>query len=161
MIYKEELQTKNISKWINTREYIVVHHTWSKHWSIKWVLNTVTSWKVSVHYVVDCNWDKYKIWNTTDILWHCWKSEWKDKKNMNKYSIGIEIIWWLWEEFPKEQRQSVRELIEHLMMTFDIPKENVLRHKDISPWRKTDVSDIFWNHWFNSWKEYQNSLVIN
>lgn len=159
MNYKQELKTLNKSKWVNTREFIIVHHTWTKHGTIKWVLKALTIWKVSCHYVVDFNWDKYKIWNTTDILWHAWVSEWKWRKNMNMYSIWIEVIWWVWEDFPKEQRIAVRELIQHLMKTFNIPKENVLRHKDIAPWRKIDIVDTFWNHWFKSWQEYQNSLV--
>lgn len=158
MVYKQELKTNNKSKWVNTREFIIVHHTWTKQGTIKWVLRTLTVWNVSVHYVVDFNWDKYKIWNTTDILRHCWVSEWKGRKNMNFYSIWIEVVWWVWEVFPREQRQAVRDLIQHLMQTFNIPKENVLRHKDIAPWRKTDISDTFWNHWFKSWKEYQDSL---
>lgn len=157
-MYKQELQTNNKSKWVNTREFIIVHHTGTKKGTIEWVLNTLTKWKVSVHYVVDFNWDIYKIWKTSDILWHCGKSEWNWKTNMNKYSIWIEVIWWAWEEFPIEQRQAVRELIQHLMKTFDISKENVLRHSDIAPWRKVDIADSFWNNWFKSWQEYQESL---
>ncbi len=171
-MYKQELQTNNKSKWINTREFIIVHHTGTKQGTIKWVLRTITVWNVSCHYVVDFNWDKYKIWSTNDILWHCWVSEWKEIKSMNFYSIWIEVIWWKWEEFPREQRVAVRELIQHLMKTFNIPKENVLRHADLtwdwsSEWilwdwksksRKTDISNLFWNHWFKNWKEYQESL---
>ena len=160
MKYIQELETENVSEWINTREFIIVHHTWTKQGTIDWVLYNLTQGKVSAHYVVDYNWDIYKIWNTTDILWHCWISEWWKKKNMNRYSIWIEVIWWVWEEFPKMQRQSVRELIEHLMKNFTIPKENVLRHKDIAPWRKVDIADEFWNHWFESWKDYQDSLIV-
>lgn len=158
-MYKQEFQTSNKSKWVNSREFIIIHHTATKHWTINGVLRTLTVGNVSCHYVVDFNWDKYKIWNTTDILRHCWISEWNWRKNMNKFSIGIEVIWWSWEEFPRDQRQSVRDLIEHLMFKFNIPKENVLRHKDIAPGRKVDIADSFWNHWFVSWKDYQDSLV--
>ena len=158
-MYKAELKTNNTSPWKNTRQYIIVHHTWTKHWTIKWVLNTLTKWAVSCHYVVDINWDKYKIWNTTDILWHAWISEWKWLKDLNRYSIWIEVVWWAGEEFPYEQRVAVKELIQHLMATLNIPKENVLRHKDIRPKRKTDIADIFWNNKYKSWKNYQDSLI--
>ncbi|MFA5917893.1 MAG: N-acetylmuramoyl-L-alanine amidase [Candidatus Gracilibacteria bacterium] len=157
-MYKQELQTNNKSKGVNTREFIIVHHTGTKHGTIKGVLNTLTKGKVSVHYVVDFNGDIYKIGSTKDILWHCGKSEWKGKTNMNKYSIGIEVIGGVGEEFPLAQRQAVRELIQHLMKIFDIPKENVLRHSDIAPGRKIDISDSFSNHGFKSWKKYQESL---
>lgn len=174
-MYKAQLKTANKSPWKNTREYIIVHHTATRAWSVKSVLNTLTKWSVSAHYVVDVNWDIYKIWATEDILWHAWLSTWGNLTALNKYSIGIEIIWWLWDAFPREQRKAVRELIEHLMATFNIPKENILRHADLthakskdkvlwdgkSPSRKIDVSDLFWKHWFNSWKEYQDSLIPN
>ena len=160
-MYKQELTTNNITPWRNTREYIIVHHTWTKHGTIKWVLNTLTKWNVSCHYVVNINWDMYKIWSTDNILWHTWISEWKWKKNMNNYSIWIEVVWWAGEEFPFIQREAVKKLIEHLMFTFKIPKENVLRHKDIAPNRKNDIADIFWNNKYASWKDYQDSCKPN
>lgn len=169
-MYKAELQTKNITPWVNTREFIILHHTWTPPWTINWVLKTLTTWSVSVHYVVDSNWDKYKIWNTTDILWHAWVSEWNWKKDMNKYSIWIEIIWpW----FNDIQRQSVKELVQHLMASFNISNEKVLRHADltnalsfkwilwdwVSPSRKVDVANSFWANQYKTFKDYQNSLV--
>lgn len=79
---------------------------------------------------------------------------------MNKYSIGIEIIWPLpW--FTDEQRKSVREICEFLMQSLNIPKENIIRHKDISPWRKTDVDDSFWNNEYKTFKDYQDSYSHN
>lgn len=58
------------------------------------------------------------------------------------------------------------------MATFSIPKENVLRHADVthakskdkvlwdgkSPSRKVDVADAFWKIDRTTWLEYQNSL---
>lgn len=175
MNYKNELKTNNKSIWINTRQYICFHHTATNYWSIKWVLNTLTKWNVSCHYVIDTNGDKYKIWSTDNILWHCWVSEWKGLKDMNKYSIWIEVIWPLpdvW--FTREQRIALRELIEHLMYMFKIPKENVIRHADLthnlsSKWilwdwksksRKVDIDKaIYLNGWFKTFKDYQDSLV--
>ena len=160
-MYKQELKTNNKSIWKNTRQYIVLHHTATGENSINWVLKTLTVWKVSCHYVINTNWDKYKIWNTDDILRHAWISEWKWLKDMNKYSIWIEVIWPLpgvW--FTKEQRISLRELIEHLMFKFKIPKENVIRHKDVAPKRKIDIDDRIWlNWWFATFKDYQDSLI--
>lgn len=172
-MYKAELQTKNITPWINTKQFIIIHHTWTAHWTINWVLNTLTKWAVSCHYVVDINWDKYKIWNTDNILWHAWISKWWKYNWMNKYSLGIEVVWWVGEEFPFEQRSSVKELIQHLMATFNIPKENVLRHRDLthawsSKWilwdwvsksRKTDIDKKFYQPKYADWRTYQNSLI--
>ena len=159
-MYKAELQTKNITPGKNTRQFIILHHTWTWYNTINWNLKTLTVWKVSVHYVIDVNGDKYKIWSTDDILWHAGISSWKGLKDMNKYSIWIEVIWPLLDVwFTKEQRISLRELVQHLMFKFNIPKENVIRHKDISPGRKIDIDDRIWiNGWFKDFLDYQNSL---
>lgn len=59
--------------------------------------------------------------------------------------------------FTKEQKETVRALVGHLMAVFNIPAENVLRHRDIAPKRKTDVADSFWK--ISSWDEYQKTLI--
>lgn len=45
------------------------------------------------------------------------------------------------------------------MRSLNIPKDNIIRHKDISPGRKTDIHDSFWNNEFKSFTDYQNSFV--
>lgn len=89
---------------------------------------------------------------------------------MNAYSLGIEIIG---PEFTDLQRATVRALIQHLMAVFKIPKENVLRHADLTnvgsakkilwdgkiPSRKVDVSEKFWKINRTTWKEYQDSFI--
>lgn len=79
---------------------------------------------------------------------------------MNRYSIWIEIIGPLpniW--FTQEQRFIVKRLVEHLMKVFNIPKNRVIRHKDIAPGRKTDVADALWADRYMSFDEYRNKLV--
>lgn len=90
--FKASLSTKNITPGKNTKEYIIVHHTGTADGSIKGVLNTLTVGAVSCHFVVDTNGDAYKIGSPDDILWHAGTSEWAGKKNINSYSLGIEIV---------------------------------------------------------------------
>lgn len=61
--------------------------------------------------------------------------------------------------FTDEERKSVKEIIQHLMDIHNIPIENVVRHKDIAPRRKTDIADTFWNQNFKSWDDYKKSLI--
>lgn len=155
-----QLQTKNITPWINTCEYIVTHHTWTWEWTIKGVLNTLTKGAVSCHYIIDTTGDVYKIGEDKDILWHAWVSEWKWKKDLNKYSIWIEIVWPLPNWFTDKQRATHKTLIKELCKTHWIPKENCIRHKDIAPKRKTDIADSFWNWISKTWNDYINTLFI-
>lgn len=160
MNYKQILNTASKTAWVNTCEFVILHHTATGENTIKGVLNHLTtSGKASCHYVVDTNGDIYKIGNDKDILWHAWESAWGNKKDLNKYSIGIEIIGPLanWG-FTDAQRSSVAILVKDLCTKYGIPKENVLRHKDIAPKRKTDVADTFWNKQFWSYDQYINSL---
>ncbi len=45
------------------------------------------------------------------------------------------------------------------MAKYKIPQKNVIRHKDVSPGRKVDVADTFWNWQFATFQDYQKSLV--
>ena len=40
-----------------------------------------------------------------------------------------------------------------------IPVKRIIRHKDISPGRKNDVDDSFWNNEFKTFSDYQNSYI--
>lgn len=158
MNIKQQLETKNKSLWINTCEYICLHHTATAEWTIKWVLRQLTVWPVSCHFVVDTNWDIYKIGQLHDRLWHAGISEWDWKKDMNRYSIGIEIIWPLpW--FTDAQRKSVRELVTSLITDLKLPVNRIIRHKDIAPKRKNDVADEFWSNEYKTFTDYQNSYI--
>lgn len=89
---KQKLATQNKSSGTNTREYIVLHHTATREGSIRGVLNTLTVGKVSCHFVVDTNGDIYQIGELTDILWHAGQSSWQGRRDLNRYSVGIEVI---------------------------------------------------------------------
>lgn len=160
MKIKQKLFTSNKSKGVNTCDYIVLHHTATSEGSIAWVLRTLTVGMVSCHYVVDTNGDIYQIGEDKDILWHAGVSSWEGKEDMNRYSIGIEIIWPLKNGgFTDEQRIAVRGLVLDLMERHRIGKRQVIRHKDISPGRKIDVQDSFWNGQHKTFAQYQDFLT--
>lgn len=166
MQIKQTLTTASKYAGTNTCEFIILHHTATKENTIKGVLNHLTtSGQASCHYVVDTNGDIYKIGNDKDILWHAGASEWKEKKDkygsLNSYSIGIEIIGPLSDGgFTDAQRSSVAIIVKELASKYSVPKENILRHKDIAPKRKTDVADSFWIKQFGSYDQYINSLFF-
>ena len=146
---------------VNTCQYIILHHTGTKEWTIKGVLDWLYRRNdyASCHFVVDINGDVYKIWDPRDILWHAGESKWGKLKDMNKYSVGIEVIGPLSDGwFTGEQKLAVRRLIQHLMAVLNIPMTNVLRHKDIAPKRKIDISDTFWNKEYISYEQYMGTL---
>ncbi len=140
--FTEDLSNRqrNVSKGTNTCEYILLHHTgviWEGN--IK-VLLGETWTKASVHFLVMQDGRSYKLADPKWITWHAWQSSWEGRIDMNRYCLGIEIEWpW----FTEVQRKKAIELTEHLMAVYRIPKERVIRHKDVAPWRKVDPDESF------------------
>lgn len=156
-------KTKNTSGLSNSREYIVVHHTATKEGTAQGVINWfVNGDRASCHYLVDENGQIYSFNTEKDVLWHAGASSRWNRKDMNKYSIGIEVIWPLSgkEQFTDAQRKSVAYLIKDISMRNNIKPENILRHKDVSPWRKVDIYDTFWNWKYNSRIDFVKSIFI-
>jgi len=148
--------TRNVTPGLNTKEYIVIHHTGTGRWSLEGIIRRFQTWPVSCHYTIDehgiiaqCNTDH-------DILWHAGTSSWDGKQGLNRFSIGIELIWPLpW--FTDIQRRRLRELVVHLLRTYNLDATRLIRHKDISPGRKVDVDDSLWNGQYQSRTHYQHS----
>jgi N-acetylmuramoyl-L-alanine amidase len=167
--YKQKLSSpseRTLTK-KNTCEFIILHHTATPDGTVKWVvawLATRSDW-ASCHYVLDTNWDIYKIWLDTDVLWHAGKSKWKDAisgklyNDMNPYSIGIEIIWPTNPYgFTNIQKKIIRELVFDIAIAHNIDPLRVLRNKDISPWRKIDPDDRLWNKEYKVYNDFVYSI---
>ena len=137
MIIKRYYTTnKYFADKINTDEYIVLHHTWPWVWMalVKYLANSPTA--ISCHYVVIEDWTIYQIAEDTQCTWHAGISEREWKKYMNYYSIWIEIVS-DWYNYTDKQRIAVRELVNYLIKKHNLTPDKVIRHKDISPWRKS------------------------
>lgn len=151
-------QTKNISKWENSCRYIILHHTW-----VVWAGNLpILLWKnwsrVSAHFLITQDWKSYKLADPKQITWHAGKSQWWFNKNMNAHSLWIEIEGNGKTAFTDKQYFLVVELVKHLMKTYNIPIDNLLKHSDLtrewsskmrlwdwkSPTRKVDLDRRFW-----------------
>lgn len=142
----------------------MLHHTATKEWTLQGNLNWLlwiraSNNPVSAFALIDTNWDTYKLSEPTDITRHAWSGKRLNIVNdMNNYSLWIEVIWPLkdwW--FTFEQKVALKKLVRYLMKTFNIPKENVIRHKDYTS-RKTDISDAFWNTKYKSFQDRKNTL---
>ena len=103
--------------------------------------------KVSCHYFIERNGKICRLVEDNKTAWHAGKSKWKNFKNLNKYSIGIEIQnkghYINYQNFTKKQIFSLIQLIKKLLKKYKIKKENVLGHSDIAPLRKLDPGEKF------------------
>ena len=167
--------TKKTSPWTNTCQFIIIHHTGSGTYLSNCKYLSTGAWIASVQFVVGEEWQAAKIGEPRNIMRHAGESERGTYKSMNQYALGIEVVWpdkdgW----FSDKQYTTLVKLVKHLMATFSIPKENVLKHSDItwggskemklwdgkSPARKTDISPTLWNRrWYKNFAEWRQKVL--
>ena len=103
--------------------------------------------KVSSHYLINRKGEVTQMVLDHKIAWHAGKSRWKQFSNLNKYSIGIELVnkghQFGYENFSKKQITSLINLCKVLKKKYLIKSENFLGHSDIAPLRKKDPGERF------------------
>ena len=88
--YSPNFNRKKRSK--NSIKIIVIHYTGmqSERESVSRLCNPKS--KVSSHFVISQNGRVYKLVQDNQIAWHAGRSCWGKYKNLNKTSIGIELV---------------------------------------------------------------------
>ena len=126
---------------------IVIHYTGmqSKIVSIK-RLTSINS-KVSCHYLIDRKGKIVQMVQDNKVAWHAGKSKWKNFINLNKNSIGIELVnkghQFGYENFTNAQIKKLINLCHYLIKKYRIHNSNIVGHSDISPLRKKDPGEKF------------------
>ena len=140
-------------------KFIVIHYTGmqSKVASVKRLLSK--RHKVSCHYLIDQKGIVIKMVEENKVAWHAGKSKWKNFNNLNKNSIGIELVnkghEFGYEKFSDVQIRKLINLCLYLKRKYKIKNSNVLGHSDIAPLRKKDPGEKF------PWKKlYKKQLGI-
>ena len=114
-------------------------------------------YKVSSHYLINRKGEIIQMVKEKNIAWHAGKSRWKKFKNLNNYSIGIELVnkghQFGYQNFSRQQISSLIKLCTKLKKKYLIKKENFLGHSDIAPLRKADPGEKF------PWKKLSKSKI--
>ena len=146
-------------------KFIIIHYTGmqSEVAAVKRLKNLKS--KVSCHYLINRKGKVIRMVDDTNIAWHAGKSRWKNFINLNKNSIGIELInkghQFGYQAFSDQQIKSLISLCKILKKKFRIKKENFLGHSDIAPLRKSDPGEKFpWKklrlHGLGKWYKKNN-----
>ena len=103
--------------------------------------------QVSCHYLISRNGNITSLVEEKKIAWHAGKSKWGKFHNLNKHSIGIELVnkghEFGYQNFPKSQIKSLIKLCLALKRKYKIKDINFLGHSDIAPLRKIDPGEKF------------------
>ena len=137
---KKKRSKKNI-------HFIILHYTGMK--SEKLAIRRLLSIQseVACHFLIRKNGNIINIVPELYSAWHAGKSSWKKHRSLNKNSIGIEIVNsghnFKNEKFTRKQITSLKFLLKKLIKKYNIKKNNILGHSDISPDRKKDPGEKF------------------
>ncbi len=128
-------------------KYIVIHYTGMKNLKLAYKKLSDNNSNVSAHYLISRKGIIFNLLCPKYKAWHAGKSKWKDKTNINDYSIGIELEnkghIYGYTNFSKKQYTSLRRLIFFLKTNFIIFDKNIVFHSDIAPNRKRDPGEKF------------------
>ena len=113
--------------------------------------------RVSSHFVISQSGKIYRLVQDDQIAWHAGKSCWGKYKNLNKNSIGIELVnkghEFGYTNFKKKQLSSLIKICKILIKKYKIKKRNIIGHSDIAPLRKIDPGEKF------PWKELADKKI--
>ena len=143
--YSPNFNRKKRSK--NVIKIIVIHYTGmqSERESIIRLCNPKS--KVSSHFLINQNGKVFRLVQDNRIAWHAGKSCWERYKNLNKNSIGIELVnkghRFGYINYKKKQISSLIKICKSLIKKYKIKKKNVVGHSDIAPLRKIDPGEKF------------------
>ena len=130
-----------------TVKYIVIHYTGMKNLKLAYKKLSDNNSNVSAHYLISREGIIFNLLCPQYKAWHAGKSKWKNKTNINDYSIGIELEnkghKYGYSNFSKKQYDSLRKLIFFLKKNFKIFDKNIVFHSDIAPNRKCDPGEKF------------------
>ena len=130
-----------------TVKYLIIHYTGMiDFYSAYRKLNDLKS-EVSCHYLISREGKIYNLLCPKLKGWHAGISEWKNVKNLNDYSIGIELEnkghEYGYTNFTNSQYHEVKKLIRFFKFNFLIKDKDIIFHSDIAPNRKKDPGEKF------------------
>lgn len=147
---------------IDRIKYIVIHYTGSvgaAESNARYFANADRG--ASAHYFVGYDGEIWQSVEDKDIAWHCGSKNYKHDKCRNANSIGIEMCTkttgstrvadenWFFEDATVD---AAVELTKELMKKYGVPKENILRHYDVTG--KTCPAPYVFNSGKHKWSEF-------
>lgn len=103
--------------------------------------------RVSAHYMIDEEGKIYALVDERDRAWHAGVSFWRGRKNINDFSIGIELVnpghEFEYRPFPRVQMDALLSLCKNICKRHPINPAFILGHSDIAPGRKSDPGEKF------------------
>ncbi len=147
MKFINKFKSPNFNSRNNSRiKFIIIHYTALKNSKTAIHFLCDRKNKVSSHFLISQNGSIYNLVEVKKRAWHAGNSSWINYKNINSYSIGIEL------DFSYEFKNntynsrmivSLKKLLKYLIREYNLKNINILGHSDVAPFRKTDPGPNF------------------
>lgn len=103
--------------------------------------------RVSAHYLIAEDGVIWQLVSETRRAFHAGRSSWAGEDDLNRVSIGVEIVnpghQWGYRPFPEPQMAAVELLCRNILARHPIPPHRIVGHSDIAPDRKIDPGELF------------------
>ena len=143
--YSPNFSKKNRNQ--NSIKIIVIHYTGMKSQAESIARLCSSKSKVSSHFLISENGKVFQLVEENKVAWHAGISRWGKFKNLNKNSIGIELVnkghKFGYTSFTKKQIVSLLKICKSLIKKYKIKRKNIIGHSDIAPLRKIDPGEKF------------------
>ena len=137
----------DIRKKDSSLNYIIIHYSAIKSYKEALSYLSERKNKVSSHFFINKSGEIFYLVDLKNRAWHAGRSYWKGIIDINSESIGIEMDnsghHYDFENYNPKQIKSLIRLLKYISKRFNINKQNVLGHSDISPYRKIDPGERF------------------
>ncbi len=138
-------------------EMIVLHSTEGTRKSDIPILLGHTHRRVSAHYYIQRDGKVLQFVPDNQAAWHAGVSSWLGHSSgwIQSHSIGIELENLnrsdvaIRQPYPDVQYTATVELVRSLVQKYGIPSDNLVRHRDIAPLRKSDPAGFKWSQFRN------------
>ena len=126
---------------------IIIHSSYDANgaapYDVDGLIKEYKQYKVTPHYLIDRNGKIYQLVEEKNIAYQAGKSQTPDgRKNVNDFSIGIEMMNMKTGQMTDEQYQALNELIGDIKSRYEI--KYVLGHNQIASDRKDDPWNLDW-----------------
>ncbi len=143
--YSPNFNKKNRST--NSIKLLVIHYTGMQSERESLIRLCQPKSGVSSHYLINQGGKIFRLVKENNIAWHAGKSCWGKFRNLNKNSIGIELVnkghRFGYTKFREKQLLSLIVLCKKLIKKYKIKKKYIVGHSDVAPLRKIDPGEKF------------------
>lgn len=130
-----------------TIDTIVLHSSYNASggdvYNLDKIIGQYEQYGVGAHYLIARDGKIYQLVRESNIAYHAGESKMPDgRKNVNDFSIGIEIVGTEDSGFTAKQYETVNDLITDIKTRYKV--KDIVGHGDVAPTRKTDPWKFDW-----------------